>query len=145
MFIVYKHESGSDKNLAGAVFKVEKEDGTVIPLIKIDNNNYRVAKSGEENTVQTFTTVANGDIVIWGVDSDSYKLEETLAPAGYNQLKEKVDVTVDAANSTRAEVVNNKGSELPSTGGIGTTIFYVAGAALIAVAVKLLANRREAE
>lgn len=141
-FSVYKHAAGSEDNLAGAVFKLEDASGTAIPLIKIDDNNYRVAKTGETGTVDTFTTVASGDIVIWGVDSDAYKLEETSAPAGYNQLTAKVDVTVDKGNATRANVENNKGSALPSTGGMGTTLFYLIGAILVVAAGVILFVRR---
>lgn len=147
-FSVYKHAKGSTENLAGAVFSLKKgssTDSVVVALIKIDDNNYRVAKTGEtETTTDTFTTVANGDIVIWGVDSDSdYTLEEITAPNGYNKLKDPVSVTVNADNSTRTDVENNTGTELPSTGGIGTTIFYIVGGILVLGAgVVLIARRR---
>ena len=141
-FTVYKHASGSTDNLAGAVFSLKKE-GQVVPLVKLDDNNYRVAKTGETGTTNTFITVATGDIVIWGVDSDSdYTLEEITAPNGYNKLNADEEVTVNADNTTRIEVENKSGAELPSTGGIGTTIFYVAGGVLVLLAVVLLVTKR---
>ena len=141
-FSVYKHAHGSEENLAGAVFSLKKA-GTVVPLIKLDDNNYRVAMAGETDAVNTFTTVASGDIVIWGVDADSdYTLEEITPPEGYNSLTAEVGVTVDADNSTRIDVENNAGSELPSTGGRGTTIFYIAGTILVLAAGLLLVTRR---
>ena len=141
-FSVYKHAKGATDNLAGAIFKVKKADGTAVRLIKLDDNNYRVAKENETGAVETFTTVASGDIVIWGVDSDSYKLEETAAPSGYNKLTSDVDVTVDAANSTREDVENVSGSTLPSTGGMGTTFFYIVGAVLVIAAGALLVFKK---
>jgi len=141
-FSVFKHATDSSENLADAVFSLKK-GGTVVPLIKIDDNNYRVANTGETGTVDTFTTVASGDIVIWGVDSDSdYTLLEVTPPEGYNPLPSEVEVTVNANNSTRVDVENKSGAELPSTGGIGTTIFYVLGALLVVGAGVLLVTRR---
>ena len=140
-FSVYKHAAGSEDNLAGAVFKLKK-NGTDLKLVKIDDNNYRVAKEGETG-VDTFTTVADGDIVIWGVDADNdYALEETDPPEGFNKLSADVDVEVDAENGTRVDVENKSGNELPSTGGIGTTIFYVLGSILVAAAAILLITKK---
>ncbi len=140
-FSVYKHAAGSTDNLADAVFSLKKA-GTVVPLIKIDDTHYRVAKTGETGTTDTFVTVASGDIVILGVDADNdYSLEEITPPSGYNQLPNDVNVTVDAGNGTRVDVENKSGTELPSTGGIGTTIFYVLGSLLVLGAGVLLITR----
>jgi len=122
-----------------------KKDGTVVKLIKLDDNNYRVANGEETGFVETFITVASGDIVIWGVDAADYFLEETQAPAGYNKLAEEVEVTVDVGNATRAEVENKSGAELPSTGGIGTTIFYVLGGLMVTGAVVVLVSKKRME
>ena len=140
-FSVFKHAADSEDNLAGAVFSLKKA-GEVVKLIKLDNNNYRVAVEDEEGAVDTFTTVADGDIVIWGVDADDYTLAETQAPAGYNLLTEEVAVTVDAGNATRIDVLNQAGTELPSTGGMGTTLFYALGGILVLAAVVLLVTKR---
>jgi len=140
---------GSTK-LTGAEFQLL--DGTTpVKLIKVtDGVEYRVA-TAEEITAAgadlTDTIVTKGEtITIKGVDSDtdhSYKLHETKAPAGgYNLLTEDKAVTVDAGNSTHVDVENNKGSVLPSTGGIGTTIFYIIGAILVIGAGVLLVTRR---
>ena len=161
-FKVFKHKNGSNENLANAIFALKK-DGTVINLIKLDDNNYRVADDTETGTpashvgangtvneiaansiVKDFVTVSSGDIVIWGVDSgDDYEIEEMQAPDGYNKLAKPVSVNVKADNSTREDVANNYGNELPSTGGIGTVIFYIVGAALvIGCGVVLISRRR---
>ena len=162
-FSVWKHTSASNDNLPGAVFQVLKGT-TVLNLVKLDDNNYRVvddtetgtasshANNGELNTiaanaiVSDFVTVASGDIVIWGVDADNdYHLHEVQAPKGYNLLTTDTDVTVDAGDATRISVINNSGTELPSTGGIGTTIFYVIGAVLVLGAAAIIIARRKAE
>ena len=163
-FSVFKHATGATANLADAVFQLLK--GTdVVNLVKIDATNYRVvddtdnvsspathANSGELNTianntvVSDFVTVATADIVIWGVDADDdYHLHEVQPPKGYNALASNVDVTVAAANNTRVDVANSTGTELPSTGGIGTTIFYVAGIVLVLGAAAIIIARRKAE
>lgn len=122
-----------------------KKNGTVVKLVKLDDNNYRVSNGDEEGAVDTFTTVASGDIVIWGVDSDDdYTLEEITPPSGYNKLNAEVTVEVDAENGTRIDVENKSGEELPSTGGIGTTLFYVIGGIMLAGAVIILVARRRA-
>ena len=138
---IFKHATGSEENLAGAVFSLKKA-GVVVPLVMIDDNNYRVAKADEEG-LQTFTTVAAGDIVIWGVDADDdYTLEEIQAPVGYNMLTEEVPVTVGADNATRIDVENKAGAVLPSTGGMGTTLFYIVGGILVLAAVVLLVTKK---
>ena len=156
-FEIKKHNS-SNTVLAGAHFKlyiktadaveaneaegIEAQDATYeeVKVVKIDDNNYRVATANE--TGVEIVTVASGNIVVWGVDSDTYYLEETVAPEGYNLLADKQEVKVDAANNTVADVLNSSGSELPSTGGMGTTIFYALGAVLVLGAGVLMVTRR---
>ena len=142
-FSVYKHAEGKTEYLAGATFSLKK-NGTVVKLIRIDDNNYRVANGNEDGAVETFTTNTNGDIVIWGVDSDTdYTLKETAAPSGYNMLTAEVAVTVEAGNATRADITNSTGVKLPTTGGMGTKMFYIVGMMLMTgSAVMLITKKR---
>jgi len=161
-FEVLKHAGQSKANLADAIFQLKKGDA-VVNLIKLDATNYRIADDTEaagtatthvadnnevatvaDNTlVSDFVTVGTGNIVIWGVDSDSdYKLHEVQAPKGYNLLGQDKNVTVDAQNNTVVDVENNTGAELPSTGGIGTTILYIIGAVLVIGAGVFLVTKR---
>ena len=143
-FSVLKYaQSDSEKNpLAGATFQLKDANGNVVKLVKISDTEYRVANGDEAGAVESFTTVAADKITITGVDLDKYTLVEISAPAGYNLLKDPVEVTVNANNALVVEVANSTGAELPSTGGIGTTIFYVVGGLLVVAAGVLLVTRK---
>ena len=141
-----------EKPLSGAVFILSKNNKGEAPiaLISEDNNVYRVAKADETNTVTEITTDSTGKFTIKGLDSDTYYLIEKTAPAGYNTLKEAVEIVI--ANNGKVtyngpvvdtvKVLNQTGTELPSTGGMGTTIFYVLGGVLMAGAFVLLVVRK---
>ena len=104
------------------------------------------------NTV--LTTGEDGKIVINGLDADTYYLREVKAPDGYNKLATDVEVKISGATEGEdgqltyttvvAKVNNQSGTELPSTGGIGTTIFYVIGAALVIGAIVILVAKKRA-
>lgn len=151
------------------------EDGTPTKtdnLIKLvcdsENKTYRVATASDENTTENTTYVMTaGDITIKGLDDAEYYLYETKAPAGYNRLTEPVKFKINATyNETgdhyeavstkvgeaeaavtglKVSVENNAGTTLPSTGGMGTTVFYVVGGGLMAVAVVLLVTKKRME
>ncbi len=103
-------------------------------------------------TNAVLTTGEDGKIKITGLDSDTYYLREVKAPAGYNILADDVKVTITATDGAdgktltykpvTAEINNQSGTELPSTGGIGTTIFYVLGGVLMAGAFVMLVVRK---
>lgn len=146
---------GSNEVLDGAQFKLYDAEtgGNEIKLVDEGNGVYRLAKDGETG-VEYITTV-NGQLEILGFDANTtYWLEETKAPDGYNKLAERVKIAVKDSNleatvtndawvSGGIHVVNKAGSLLPTTGGMGTTIFYVAGGAIvIAVAATLVYRKR---
>lgn len=145
--------------LTGAKFKLydAKTGGNEIPLVKVsDSANgdyYRPA-----TTDGTGVEIEAGEVTIKGLGSGTYYLEETEAPAGYNKLTERTEVKIENANrantkaddgvytqndnDTGIQVINQTGSALPSTGGIGTTIFYVAGGFLAVGAVVLMVVKK---
>lgn len=104
------------------------------------------------------TTDTNGAARFDGLEAGTYNLEETAAPAGYNQLTKDITIvlnedgsaTIDSAASTlgadhslTAGVANSTGTELPETGGTGTVIFVALGAlAVICAGVFLVTNKR---
>ena len=117
-----------------------------------------VPAAGQDGTIAwpantILTTNAQGKIAIDGLDADTYYLREIQAPAGYNKLAEDVEVVITGAakadgsdtltyQTVVAEVNNQSGTELPSTGGIGTTIFYVVGSILVVAAIVLLVTKK---
>ena len=142
------------------------DDGTpstttdLIDLIENNDGSYTVAPAGYTGPVVKVMTA--GKITIKGLDdATEYYLYETKAPAGYNRLTDAVKFKITAAyndtgdnsnvtaavndveqSSVSVQVANNKGSTLPSTGGIGTTLFYVIGGVLMAVAAVLLVTKK---
>ena len=151
----YTMKDDQEVKLAGAKFTLSKNsDGSdPISLVEVEKNVYRVATKDDANTITEITTDATGAFTIQGLDSDTYYLTETAAPAGYNVLKSAIEVKVsdkgevtyiyDGVTATGTVKVENKtGAELPSTGGIGTTIFYVVGGLLVVAAGVLLVTRK---
>ena len=129
------------KALTGATFRLydAQTGGNEIKVVKVSDGVYRVAEDGEAGV-----DIEAGTAVVKGLAADAtYYLEETKAPEGYNILTERQAVTIKADNSAKAKVVNNAGTELPSTGSYGTTIFYVLGTVLVAgVLIYVVASRR---
>lgn len=147
----------ANKVLDGAQFKLydAKTGGNEIALVEESAGVYRLATDGETG-VEYITTV-NGELEIRGFDANTnYYLEETKAPDGYNKLPGRVEIAVKKANleasvsngtwqSGGIHVVNKAGSLLPTTGGMGTTIFYVAGGAIVIAVVATLVYRKRME
>lgn len=160
-FDLVKLDGTTNKLLADAKFRLyASPDGNdEIPLVKDKDGNYRVAVGGE--TGVDIVTTDSAPIRIKGLDKKVYYLAETEAPQGYNAASGRITVdllsgskTVTSAidNTTIYEnnmggvpVVNNAGATLPSTGGMGTTLFYVIGGGLMVAAVVLLVTKKRME
>lgn len=141
-FILYKTDGQSF--LEGAKFTLydAATDGNQI-LLKKDSTGYYVDESG--NADEWIEVDSENGVNVRGLAPGTYYLQEEKAPDGYNKLTERTHITITSGATAAAEVtvVNNAGTELPSTGGIGTTIFYVVGGLLvIGAAVILIARRR---
>jgi hypothetical protein len=168
-FDVLKYANGNESApLAGVEFVLLNSDKSKVATI-VDTKltgwvAVPTAESGKEivwptNTI--LTTDADGKIHVGGIDSgDMYYLREVKSLPGYNKLKDDESVqvqlesgssllgraTVQTTTMRQAELLvkvnNQSGAQLPSTGGIGTTIFYVLGSALLIGAVVLLVARK---
>lgn len=150
--------------LSGAKFVLYRMDGDTKEYAKLTNNKIDgwVTDKGDATTLETNGA---GDILIEGLNVGTYYLEETEAPVGYNKLTEPIEVKITAtsdatgvsetveyrnqndstytpATDATVKVLNKAGTQLPSTGGIGTTLFYVIGGVLMAVAAVLLVTKK---
>ena len=156
------------KKLKDAEFKLQNADGK---WATVDNTNKVTGWVDTQDKGSILKTDANGLAKIIGLDAGNYKLHETKAPAGYNKLKDPIDITItaelDKGENTPAlkaltikvgtgaaekgdvakglvstTVTNNSGATLPETGGVGTTLFYVIGGVLMVGAAVLLVTRK---
>lgn len=144
--IVIDKYDGSNKNT--------KLDGAQFVLKNGENKFYKVDADGNVTWVDAqadatvVTTDDNGAAEFANIADGTYYLVETKAPTGYNLLTEPEEVVVAAVFSDGAvtdivsEVENNAGTELPSTGGIGTTMFYIFGAIMMVGAAVLLVTKK---
>ncbi len=151
---VLKYANGNESDvLANAKFVLLNSDKTsVASIVEGKVTGWVTITDDVDLDDYALTTDANGKIEIDGLDAGTYYLRETAAPAGYNKLAEDVAVVITGATSGEddtlsyttvlTKVENNSGTELPSTGGIGTTIFYIVGGLLVAGAVVLLVTKR---
>ena len=142
---------GDGNVITGAKFKLyDAEEGVnEIPVVYDSARQvYRPALEGE-----TAVAIEAGKATVDGLASGTYWLQETEAPAGYNLLTERKSVTINDADNTATvtedvyvsgglQVINETGLVLPSTGGMGTTIFYTLGGVLVVAAGVLLVTKK---
>lgn len=146
---VFKYGDGDvNKPLAGAKFVLmsgNTVNGSVAEVVDEKVTVWHSLRGLSEVDLPDYalTTNERGYITINGLDSDTYYLREIEAPAGYNKLSEDKTVTVrGAGHNTIADINNQSGTELPSTGGMGTTILYILGGVLVLAAVVLLVMKK---
>jgi len=145
---IIKHNSANER-LADADFVLYKMVNGVKYYYVYDETNDEVSWSTNYADATHAITNANGEASFIGLENGTYYLEEIAAPAGYNLLDAPVEVVINVTSNETTQVdaiadfLNNTGSELPETGGIGTTIFYVIGGLMMAAAVVLLATRKK--
>ena len=157
---IYKyHMDGETKTaLPGAEFILYKGSEENREYAQVTNGKL-TGWTKEKTEATKLVSDAKGMIEVEGLDADTYYLEETKAPRGYNKLAGPVKVVIshtvtdegahmshtleqDSTNVEKVEIENKSGTELPSTGGIGTTIFYVLGSILVIGAVVLLIAKK---
>lgn len=142
-----KKTNSSGEELQGAEFKLLDNSGKEIKVVLKDakTNTYRLAVDNE-----TGVSIKAGSATIEGLDKDTYKLEETVAPVGYNKLTspEVIKITGKVSGTTYERVaktvVNYTGSKLPETGGMGTMLFITTGLVTITACGLLLVTKLRA-
>lgn len=156
----YRDEVNENNKLEGAGFRLYSDEACnaedEIKLKMNDDGTYSRDFSTEGKGVEMLSN-KDGQFNVKGLDAGTYYLKETKAPDGYSACKVipvtiKADhsgndhVNLEGSNLTN-DIVNQKtgGITLPSTGGIGTTIFYVVGGGLMVAAIVLLVTKKRME
>lgn len=139
---IFKY-TGYNKALAGAKFILSKDsnptEGNALKFVQSGSNFDYNSKNGNV----TLTSYSDGKINIKGIQADTYYLKEIEAPNGYNLIRTPIKIVVTSDTDGKGvvkvdndvvdqvNVLNNYGSLLPSTGGMGTTLIYAVGCILV--------------
>lgn len=150
---------------------INKVDASGAALKGAEFKLYKVMKDGSEKEVAVVKNPEGTTFTFNGLDDGDYILRETTTPDGYNSISDikfritashdvlsespalkdltgdkvtgEIELTADkTAGSLTSNIVNQKGSELPETGGMGTTAMYLVGGVLVAGALLLLITKR---
>ena len=180
--VSYVYEKKYVADAAGTYYKLKdgtytaeapNNDETHDSVYENTSEKYKLVEEakvmGKDQNPATISSYVDdeGKVKFTGLGAGTYKIEETVVPAGYNKADdieftigyeinyETLDITWNSNNdkvvpdgTTKlfdTTVVNNKGTELPSTGGMGTTIFYVIGGILVLAAAIILISKRRVQ
>ena len=154
----YRDDDTPGNELAGAGFRLYSgKDCTKEQEIKLKKNTTDGTYSpyfGTDAGDEMFSD-EHGQFNVKGLDAGTYYLKETNPPAGYSACADKEIVIsathdvnhVSLSGNLSTTIINKKagGITLPSTGGIGTTLFYVVGGGLMVAAIVLLVTKKRME
>lgn len=142
-------------------------ESTTITYRKETKVTLNTADTSKTVTAEAFVDSETGLLTFTGLGAGTYTITETVTPAGYNSIA-PIEVTINwdatngftyvgtdyndvngnkqqdegEVNTNQVTIVNKSGSTLPETGGMGTTIFYLAGGILVLAAVVLLVTKK---
>ena len=152
----YHDEDKPGNELEGAGFRLYSDEAC--------NNEIKLKKNNDGTYSRDFSTGASGvemisdnkgQFNVKGLDAGTYYLKETTPPAGYSACADKeivisathTEYNVSLSGNLSNKIINKKagGITLPSTGGIGTTLFYVVGGGLMVAAIVLLVTKKRME
>ena len=164
-------DGSAKKHLDGVEFVLYRKDNTATKTeyAKFENNKL-TGWTEIESEATKLKTNATSNVVVEGLDAGTYFLKETATPTGFNSLTSDVEVQITSGCNTLTgatyaveykmvneedftgtddekivPIENKRGTTLPGTGGIGTTIFYVVGGGLMAAAAILLITKKRME
>lgn len=158
----YHDDDTTGNELAGAGFRLYSDEACTpeqeVKLYKKDNFYYPIkdATDKAQDAVEMFSD-EHGQFNVRGLDAGTYYLKETTTPADFTPCSVIPPVTITAnhngnhveldSSKLSTTIINKKagGITLPSTGGIGTTLFYVVGGGLMVAAIVLLVTKKRME
>ena len=142
-----EHQAELADGAGDAKFTLYDSNNKMITLTKdpSSSNTYKVNPTASTSDA-ILAGKTSGEATIDGLKNGTYYLAEDVAPKGYNKLPEKVEVSItgnEEGGYKNAVVYNNAGIKLPSTGGMGTTVFAIVGLLVMAgAAVTLIIKKR---
>ena len=125
-------------------FELEEEGQTVFDFVGLDDGTYRLTETVTPdgyNTIDPIEFTVTADHVIL---SDAPALRTLTGEAVTGEIQFTVDDTEDE-DALSTTVVNNSGTILPGTGGMGTTLFYIIGGILLLGAVVVLVSKKRVD
>ena len=145
------------KTLSGAVFALYSDAACTTPVpVKATETDgvYIYDKTSASNEV---TTPTSGQVIILGLEAGTYYLKEIKAPDGYNKLAAAQSVVIGkdhaedvligevtyTLNNATLQIANNRGVELPSTGGKGTMMLITVGTVVAMAFAMLLITQKK--
>ncbi len=147
-----------DKLIDGAKFKIYDSEaiGTGNEVFVVLNDAGDGYIRAADATTGVEIEVKDGKVRVEGLDNGTYYLEETQEPDGYNKLTTRQKFIISDANldaiidlngiyssGSGVQVVNNTGSRLPETGGLGTLLFTIlGGSTALGTGVVLVTKKR---
>lgn len=174
-FNIFKYFTDSDDTmqyLANVEFVLYRKNADdKAEYAKFDSNNKLSGWTEAESEAGKLKTNATSIVGVEGLDKGTYFLKEITTPDGFNGLTSDVEVQIDSSCNTLngatytvqykmvneegftdtddeekvVPIENKRGTTLPGTGGIGTTIFYVVGGGLMVAAAILLITKKRME
>ena len=174
-FNIFKYFTDSNNDmqyLADVEFVLYRKDNTAnkTEYAQFNSNNKLTGWTEAENEATKLKTNATSTVAVEGLDAGTYFLKEITTPGGFNGLTSDVEVKIDSSCNTLSgatytvqykmdneedftgagdekivPIENKRGTTLPGTGGIGTTIFYVVGGGLMVAAAILLITKKRME